>query len=69
MLKALKELALYMPRQIKMAINFDKEIDRVGLQAKALNEHIIKNSVERNKNKEENKLHKAEIIDFNKYQK
>lgn len=40
MLKALKELALYMPRQIKMAINFDKEIDRVGLQAKALNEHV-----------------------------
>jgi len=51
-------------------VNAKREINEdLNFIAKALNEHIIKNSVERNKNKEENKLHKAEIIDFNKYQK
>lgn len=51
-------------------VNVKREINEdLNFIAKALNEHIIKNSVERNKNKEENKLHKAEIIDFNKYQK
>ena len=51
-------------------VNAKREINEdLNFIEKALNEHIIKNSVERNKNKEENKLHKAEIIDFNKYQK
>tara|TARA_Y100000588_G_scaffold176632_1_gene190655 strand:- start:19671 stop:20369 length:699 start_codon:yes stop_codon:yes gene_type:complete len=51
-------------------VNAKREINEdLNFITKALNEHIIKNSVERNKNKEENKLHKAEIIDFNKYQK
>ena len=37
--------------------------------AKSLNEHILKNSIERNKKKEGIKLNKADIIDFDKYHK
>lgn len=50
-------------------VNAKREINEdLNFIAKALNEHILKNSVERNK-KQEEKLHKADIIDFNKYQK
>lgn len=37
--------------------------------AKSLNEHILKNSIERNKKKELTKLNKADIIYFNKKKK